>query len=259
MNVETGIILAAGRGTRLGSLAQGRPKCLVHTGGRTLLEQQLSALLAVGVRRVAIVVGYQEHLVRAACEPFERRAELHFVRNIRYAETNTIYSQYLARAFLDDGAYCMNGDVLFAGAVLERLRAHRGGAALAVEAKRCGDEEVKVVVDDARRIVSIGKELDPRRCLGEFVGVARYDAAAGGAFARSLVEEVEVGRRERDYFEWALARIADRTPLDAVVLEGEPVIEIDTPADLERACTHVVPRLAPLAKPPSRHPQGDQE
>ena len=39
----TGIILAAGMGTRLGALTQDRPKAMLEFGGRTLLDHQVAA------------------------------------------------------------------------------------------------------------------------------------------------------------------------------------------------------------------------
>ena len=42
-----GLILAAGRGTRL---RRGRPKCLSEVGGRPLIDHQLEALAEAGSR-----------------------------------------------------------------------------------------------------------------------------------------------------------------------------------------------------------------
>ena len=42
------VILAAGRGSRLKSETDERPKCLTEVGGRTLLEHQLNLLFGAG-------------------------------------------------------------------------------------------------------------------------------------------------------------------------------------------------------------------
>ncbi len=52
------VVLAAGRGVRLGALTSSTPKVLLSVGGRSLLDHHLEALSAVGVRRVAMVVHY---------------------------------------------------------------------------------------------------------------------------------------------------------------------------------------------------------
>ena len=52
------IIVAAGRGRRLGASTDGLPKCMVEVGGKPMLHWQLEALSQVGVRDVVIVRGY---------------------------------------------------------------------------------------------------------------------------------------------------------------------------------------------------------
>jgi N-acetyl-alpha-D-muramate 1-phosphate uridylyltransferase len=52
------VILAGGRGTRLGPLTEDRPKALVEVAGRPFLEYQLELLRRSGVREVVLCVGY---------------------------------------------------------------------------------------------------------------------------------------------------------------------------------------------------------
>ena len=52
------IIVAAGRGRRLGTETDDIPKCMVKVGGRSILHWQLDALAAAGVDDVVIVRGY---------------------------------------------------------------------------------------------------------------------------------------------------------------------------------------------------------
>ena len=63
------IILAAGRGSRLGRYTRCLPKALVRAGGRTLLDWNLAALAANGVDDIAVVAGYRaEQLRRSGVE-----------------------------------------------------------------------------------------------------------------------------------------------------------------------------------------------
>ncbi len=57
------IILAAGRGSRMKSLTEERPKCLVELAGKALLDWQLEALREAGVSEIAIVTGYKRELL----------------------------------------------------------------------------------------------------------------------------------------------------------------------------------------------------
>lgn len=85
------IILAAGRGSRMGNMTEAQPKCFVQVQGKRLLDWQLAALRASGIDDIAIVRGY-----RAECftEP------VHYFDNPRWAETNMVGSLFCADAWL---------------------------------------------------------------------------------------------------------------------------------------------------------------
>ena len=60
------MILAAGRGERMGPLTASRPKPLLKVGGKTLLDHQLDNLVAFGCETVVINVSYRGDMIRAA-------------------------------------------------------------------------------------------------------------------------------------------------------------------------------------------------
>jgi len=64
-SVRSAVLLAAGRGSRLGAHTDDRPKCLVEVAGRSMLERMLGELVALGVQRLLLVVGFREELLRA--------------------------------------------------------------------------------------------------------------------------------------------------------------------------------------------------
>ena len=246
MTVSQAIILGAGRGSRLGgALPAGQPKCLIDLGGKPLLAHQVEALVRVGVRRVTVVVGYAQDAVRAAGAVLEGRLPVEFdwVENLRFAETNTLSSLFLARNSMEGGFYLLNGDVLFGRKVVEILAESTYESAIAVEAGRCADEEVKVIVD-GDRVTAIGKQLDPTACLGEAIGVNRFGPLAVAPLIDALTGAV-AGGHENAFFEHAVQQMLASTPVFATAITGEPAVEIDFPADLERARREVLPRLKP--------------
>lgn len=60
------MILAAGRGVRMGALTAGRPKPLLDIGGESLLGRQLRRLAAAGIEDVVINLSYQGEQIRSA-------------------------------------------------------------------------------------------------------------------------------------------------------------------------------------------------
>ncbi|HDS74362.1 MAG TPA: nucleotidyltransferase family protein, partial [Firmicutes bacterium] len=59
------IILAAGKGTRLGSITQNTPKALVRVGDKTLLDHVRTGLAAAGVKHTVIVVSHLAEQIEA--------------------------------------------------------------------------------------------------------------------------------------------------------------------------------------------------
>ena len=84
----------AGRGSRLGSLTDDRPKCMVELGGRPLIDWQVSALRAAGVTEVAVVRGYLGHRIIAPGASFY---------NPRWAQSNMVASLYCAQPWIGSG------------------------------------------------------------------------------------------------------------------------------------------------------------
>ncbi len=236
------IILAAGAGRRLNTAV---PKCMVEVGGRSILHRQLEAFQAAGLSDHVLVLGFQADRVRDHLAG--RPGRFTFVHNPRYAETNTLYSLYLARAHLSGGAVYANADVLFDRRLPPRLGEQSGVSCLAVRTGPCGVEEVKVIAGSDGRIRRIGKDISPAEALGEFVGVARFEADIAAALADVLVECVERESRVNDFFETAVDRLCDRWPMHAIDVTDLPCCEIDFPADLEHARGQVAPRLLEAA------------
>ncbi|GAA2626036.1 phosphocholine cytidylyltransferase family protein [Actinomadura fulvescens] len=54
-----GVILAAGRGSRMGPHTADRPKCLMEINGASLLERQLAALRHAAITEAAVVTGWR--------------------------------------------------------------------------------------------------------------------------------------------------------------------------------------------------------
>jgi dTDP-glucose pyrophosphorylase len=61
--IEKAVLLAAGRGTRMGAITQTIPKPMLAVHGRPLMEHIMDGLAAAGIKRFLVVVGYQGKLI----------------------------------------------------------------------------------------------------------------------------------------------------------------------------------------------------
>jgi L-glutamine-phosphate cytidylyltransferase len=236
-----GIILAAGKGSRLNGTAGESPKCLVQLGGTSLIERQIRVLHRNGIDDIAIVVGCQADRVRRACGH-----DITYVENYRYAQTNSLYSLWMARPLLYESFVVLNCDVLFHPALLTDLLTSRHENALLLGYREAtqppyGDEEMKVKVSGGR-VVDMSKEMDPAEADGENLGIVKFGAEGAAALVEIMDQLVAEGRL-RDWAPRAFAAFARRYPLYAVGTRGLPWIEIDFPDDYRRAVGEVLPAI----------------
>ena len=84
------IILAAGRGSRMGSITEDSPKCLTQIAGQSLLRWQIRALRQEGINQIAIVRGYMANKISDPdCVIFENPnwSTSNMVKSLTYAAT----------------------------------------------------------------------------------------------------------------------------------------------------------------------------
>jgi dTDP-glucose pyrophosphorylase len=62
--IDRAVLLAAGRGTRMGAITQTLPKPLLPIRGKPMIEHIMDHLAEAGIRRFLIVVGYQGELIQ---------------------------------------------------------------------------------------------------------------------------------------------------------------------------------------------------
>ena len=229
------IILAAGVARRLYPLTFDKPKCLLEVAGQPILDYQVKALKRVGISKITIVVGYYKGMIINHLKTSFDEFEFNFVNNPHFFETNTSYSLHLCEDVLREGeCLLMNGDVLYPVELLQRVLDDEKDNVLAVEAKQCGKEEVKVIEGADERIVAIGKELIEENSLGEFIGVAKLSEAFNIQFTDSLSQLIEAGGKA-DYFEAAIHPLLAKIQLHYVDVSDLPCIEIDFLEDLDKA------------------------
>jgi L-glutamine-phosphate cytidylyltransferase len=240
-----GIILAAGKGSRLNGTAGEDPKCLVKVGGLTLVERQIRTLRHAGIDQIVVVVGCQADHVRRACGH-----GITYVENSRYAQTNSMYSLWLARPLLFEGFVVLNCDVLFHPVLLDDLLTSRHENALLLAYREAdqppfGDEEMKVEVR-CGRVREMSKQMNPDEADGENLGIVKF-GPEGAAELVTIMDRLVAAGSLREWAPRAFREFAQVRPLHAIGTRGFPWIEIDFPEDYQRAVREVLPQIEAAA------------
>ena len=108
------IILAAGRGSRMGKRTEREPKCLTMLAGKSLLEWQIKALTSGGVTEIGIVTGYLADQIKV---PGAR-----YFYNARWDHTNMVSSLQAADIWLQESpAIVTYSDIFYSAEPVKRL------------------------------------------------------------------------------------------------------------------------------------------
>lgn len=228
------IILAAGVGSRLKTVTGGISKALIEIGGRPLIHHQLEALADHGIGPVLVVLGHQASEVASV---IGHRAEVRI--NERYAETNSVYSLWLARDWVQGPFLLLNCDLLFDPKILDRLMATPGNALVYDSTSSRGGEQTKVAIK-AGRVVDIGKDLPPASARGESLGLLKFDRDGAAALLETADHLVQDGVVDAWVIE-ATRGICGRVEIHGTNVAGEAWTEIDFPYDLDVARREVWP------------------
>jgi NDP-sugar pyrophosphorylase family protein len=154
------MILAAGKGTRLGDLGRARAKVLIDVGGQSLLDRHLSFLESVGIRRVVINVSHLADQVREAARAYAGPVEI-----ICIEETELLGTAGGVRNAIDHltpGPFMViYGDVLVQDPIAPMIQAHAQQGALATLAVHRSDSAIgkgTVETDANGRIVRFAEK-----------------------------------------------------------------------------------------------------
>ncbi len=238
------IILAAGVGRRLAPLTNGLPKCLLPVGGRSLLERMLTAVKAVGLEEVLVVVGHCQEQIRSRIGLRFGRLAVRYIENPDYTK-GSLCSLWRARDALHGDTLLMDADVLFAPELLTRLVASSPPSALLLDRGFIDTgEEVKLYARGSR-VVAMGKHVIPPAydAVGEGVGFFKCGAPHAAAL-RACLAEVRREAGDATEYEQALDQLFRRVEVGWVDVAGLAWTEIDFPEDLTRAEREILPRIA---------------
>jgi choline kinase len=225
------ILLAAGRGRRLGSA---EPKCLISIEDRTLLQRHLVNMAEAGITALTLVVGYEKERIIAALDSLPRPFPIEFTENPRFVH-GSIVSLQVAGERLREGAVWMDADVLYPAALLRRLIAspHDNCVLLDGRSEESG-EEMMVGVRDGRAAM-IARRVGPGwEFAGESVGFTKVGPGGGAVMKRLLDEEVNAGRLDQEY-EAAMNRAFAEIPFGHERVDDFAWTEIDFEEDVVKA------------------------
>lgn len=243
------IILAAGRGNRLVEFnPDGRPKCLLEFGGRSLLARQLDILFQLGVSKTTLVVGYEADLIIDHVGTLTSRPAVAFVYNPAYIK-GSVLSLLAAKEAMTRGesVLVLDADVLFHPKIMQSLiESSHQNCFLIDRDFEAGDEPVKIAIHQ-QRIVEFRKTLPADLVfdtLGESVGFFKFNAKLATEISQVCANYEKEGLLDAPHEEVLRdVLLAQPATFACEDVTGLPWLEIDFPDDIERAIKQVLPAI----------------
>jgi len=235
MSVRRGVLMAAGRGTRLGVITERFPKPMLEVAGAPIIGHILRGLSAAGLREVAIIAGHCAEILEAGIgDGAAFGVEVHYQRQPQPPE-GTARALQLARGFLGDEPFFFGwGDILVSSDNYGRILAAAPGrdAVLGVNPVDDPWAGAAVTVDEDFRVLNI-VEKPPRGTSN-----TPWNNAGLGVLGPSiwpLVEALQPSSRGEYELPQAVAQLVESgADVRAVPVEGQ-WMDIGTAADLEAA------------------------
>ncbi len=230
------LILAAGRGSRLGHLTGDRPKCLVEFEGKPLIERQIASLRRGGMDQIGVVRGYRAEMI-------DFRG-LSYFANERWAETNMVMSLAAAAPWLSSAPVIVSyGDIFYRSELVRGLASTSGELVVSYDrawvrlwqrrfADPLADAET-FRIDDAGRLLEIGGKTNRIEDIqGQYMGLLKFTPPAWLAVER-LLDTLDPSSRERLDMTGMLRRLlaARSLAIDTFGTDGQWG-EIDNPEDV---------------------------
>ena len=254
--IKRAILIAAGRGKRLGTHTDEIPKCMVQVGDKPILGWVWDALSSVGVDELVVIRGYRGDVL----EPFVRSLvpKAIFVDNTEWETNNILLSLACARRYLDQPCYTTYSDIVFTRDVARAAADSTAEIGLVIDRQfrdiyvgrtehPLEEGEVSDLLPDGT-VARVGKKaLPPADAIGEYIGLTRL-GARGVAIVANTMDQIAqryAGREEQPFQRAPAFRTAYLTDLWQHLIDaGHPVTpvairgqwrEIDTVQDLQRA------------------------
>lgn len=254
--IKRAIVIAAGRGKRLGPHTEEVPKSMVTVGTRPILGWVWRAFELAGIEELVVIRGYRGDVLESFVRSLVPRAT--FVDNDEWQTNNVLLSMAKARAYFDQPCLVTYSDIIFTPDVARAAVASTADIGLVIDRDfrsiyvgrtehPLEEGEVSDLMPDGS-VARVGKKaLPPSEAIGEYIGLARLSARGAATVARTLERLAHdfAGREHEPFQRAATYRNAYQTDLWQLLIDTgvriDPVLidgqwrEIDTGQDLERA------------------------
>lgn len=234
------LILNSGIGSRMGSLTSDKPKCMVSLyETETILSRQIKQLLEVGVSDFVITIGPFGDLIPNYIQEVYPDISVIYIRNDLYAETNYIYSMYLARDSIQEELILLHGDIVMEkGVLVDILEDSRENLVVVDKSAVLPEKDFKCAIHN-EFVQEIGVSLTVQSPQVFLLPVYKLSKKFMLDWLKEIERFVSEGKT-KVYAENAFNTISDTMNLEIFDISGDFCMEVDALDDLSVAIKSVL-------------------
>lgn len=229
-----GVVLAAGKGSRLGNYTTDLPKSLLplNDNNDSLLDYNLTLLSQFNLDKIIIVTGFNSGKIEAHVKKYDN---IEIVYNPFWDHCNVLGSLYMALKSINDDFLFLHADTLADRGIWDNLIKAEGEMVLPFERKQCCEEEMKVLLKD-NKVVQITKEMDADLADGEFLGIAKFEKNTIPFFKKTAEHLFKKGELNH-YMESVIQEAINENMFNITAMDilHHNFVEVDFEEDYERA------------------------
>ena len=237
--VRTAIILGAGMGVRLKDRGELTPKGCMCLGEKSIVEESVLRLLAVGIERIVIVTGHHAEQYEPLQDRYHQTVLL--VHNPHFADSGSMYSLYCARHCVDEAFLLLESDLVYEPRALTTCLENPSENVVLLAGFSKTSDECLVETRNGRLVaISKNRESLGTEVRGEMVGICKISPSLFSAMLE-MAEQRFGTTRHVDYETDCLVAAAWGVPISCPVVEDLVWCEIDDETHLARARDEIYP------------------
>ncbi|MFO7888806.1 MAG: phosphocholine cytidylyltransferase family protein [bacterium] len=238
-DLETAILLLAGRGSRLEELTENKPKCLVEVNNIPILHRMLDELAHLNIKKIILVVGYLHKQISDYVGNRWNDMKVEYVINKDWDKTNNVVSLYMGLENIETNFLLLEGDIVVSEKALKNFNDVN---LLALDKFRNYMDGTVVKLDDETRVEKFYLKSTPGRpddLTGFYktVNIYSFDKNEFFEYIKPRLNNIIDSNQVNAYYELAFAQAVDcgEILLKAVDFHHLKWAEIDDQKDLQYA------------------------
>jgi choline kinase len=222
------VILAAGMGKRLKDITLNTPKPLLKIANTTIIEYLVGCLKEIGINQIYVVTGFKSKMIK-----FKLGKTVNYIHNKKFKTTNSIYSLYLAKKYLQNSNFILiNGDIFLSKVYLSKIINFNNSTSFGIKRKKYLNGEMNIILKN-NLIKKISKNIKNNESNAESAQLTYFIKKDSSILFKEINQLIN--KKRSDLFPaYAYQAVIQKSKLKISFIKNKCWYEIDNKKDLAK-------------------------